>query len=222
MNILDTLNLSLPIYETKLPISKKSVSFTPFKVKDIKNLSIVLEEKNKKLAFLAMVNILKNNCSQFESLINEICLADAEYLFLKIRSKSVDENLNLLVNDKKVQLNIDDILHRNSFKNESVKITESITLELRTPSIKDLLEIEEFSLQNMIKCSIKKIILKNEIYHTNRFVPEELKNVIDNLPLNSLNKIQTFLKNQPELYAEISLNDEKKEVSGMLDFFIFR
>lgn len=222
MNILDTLNLSLPTYQTTLPFSKKTVSYTPFKVKDIKNLSIVLEEKDKKLAFLAMVNILKNNCGEFNSLIDDICLADAEYLFLKIRSKSVDEKLNLLVNDKRVQLNIDDIKYRNQLKIESIKISDSIVLELKTPSVKNLLELKTFTMEELIRSSIKKVILKNEIYYTDRFLPDELKHVVDNLPINCLNKIQNFLKIQPELYATIQIDEETKEVSGMLDFFIFR
>ena len=63
-------------YTTILPFSKTEVSFTPFKVKDAKNISIILQESNKKLSLKALIEIKKNNRKNGN--IYELCLADDE------------------------------------------------------------------------------------------------------------------------------------------------
>ena len=59
MNLLDELKVYFPKYEVVLPVSKLKVVFTPFKVKDAKNLSIILQENNKKLEVSVNINFFK-------------------------------------------------------------------------------------------------------------------------------------------------------------------
>ena len=70
MNLIEELKTYFPKYETILPVSKLKVSFSPFKVKDAKNLAIVLQENNKKLALTALYEILKNNYQQLTIIKN--------------------------------------------------------------------------------------------------------------------------------------------------------
>lgn len=219
MNILNNLNSFIQSYETTLPFSKKKVSFSPFRVKDAKTLSIILQEDNKKLALKNMVELLKNCTINVN--IEELCLADAEFLFLQIRAKSVDEMLNLIYNNEKIQVNIDEIKHRNEICNEELSIGTAI-LVLETPLIKDLLKIDSFEKDSYRKIFIKKIIINNEIFKLNKFLTDELKQFIDNLPLSVIPKLDAFAKKQPELYLKINTSNEEKEVSGLLSFFIFR
>jgi hypothetical protein len=79
------------------------------------------------------------------------------------------------------------------------------------------LEKEEIS-----KACIQKVIVKNEIYKLNKFVTEEIKQLIDNLPLSVLPKIESFIKKQPELYVNLKVLNGTKEVSGLLNFFTYR
>ena len=46
-NILQSIEKLMPRYEAELPFSKEKVTFTPFRVKDAKNISIILQEENK-------------------------------------------------------------------------------------------------------------------------------------------------------------------------------
>tara|TARA_R110000868_G_scaffold139430_2_gene354213 strand:- start:4466 stop:5122 length:657 start_codon:yes stop_codon:yes gene_type:complete len=215
-NIIDL----LPTYSTELPFSKQKVLFTPFKVKDAKNISIILQEDNKKLALIAMVNVLKN-CTK-NIVIQDLCLADAEYLFLQIRGKSIEEYITLVFNDIKKQVNINELKTRNAIHTSEIIIGTNLKIVLETPQIKDLLEIDTLNKEDIVKACIKKLIIKNEIYHTNKFVPDELKNVTENLPLSFMVKVDEFLKNQPEVYVELDFGNEKKEVSGILNFFTYR
>lgn len=219
-NIVNFLNSTLPSYETTLPFSKKVVSFTPFKVKDAKNIAIILQENNKKLALKCMIDLLKTCAPTFVA--DDVCLADAEYLFLQIRSKSVDEVLNLVRNNEKIQVNIADIKTRNDILSEKIEIGHSIVLYLQTPTVKDLIKLHSLDKEDLIKACIQKISIKNEIFYTNKFVSEEIKNILDNLPMSVVPKLDNFLKRQPELYINLSFENEEKEVTGLLNFFIFR
>lgn len=218
--ILKSLNELLPTYETTLPFSTKHVSFIPFRVKDAKTISVILQEDNKKLALKVMIDLLKTNVKDLD--IEDLYLADAEYLFLQIRSKSVEEILNLIHNNEKIQVSISEIKHRNQPKKQQIEVGNHIVLHLETPKIKDLLKLESLSKEDLIKASIKKIVVKNEIYDINKFISDEIKNILDNLPLSIIPKIETFLKEQPELFLKLNTENSEKEVTGLLNFFIYR
>lgn len=219
MNILENLHSLIPNYETTLPFSKEKVSFTPFRVKDAKALSVILQEDNKKLAFKNMIDLLKTYASGTN--IDDLCLADAEYMFLQIRSKSVDEILNLIYNNEKIQVNIAEIKPRNEVTEEHINLSGMI-LVLQTPTVKDLLRLPSFDKEEVAKACIQKIIVGNEIYKVNKFVTEEIKQLIENLPLSIVGKLDSFLKRQPELYLNLSVLEGTKEVSGLLNFFTYR
>jgi hypothetical protein len=224
MNILNELKELLPIYTTKLPYSNIEVQYQPFKVKDIKNISIVLQEDNKKLAFMSMIEVLKHNTRmEYNDLLN-LCLADAEYLFLQIRSKSVEETLNLIYKNEKIKVNILDIKSKNSIQAKTIKLSDSIKIEIETPKVKKLLKLDSFNKDDFIKGCVKRVIIKNEIYDVDKFLTDEVQQLIDNLPIKILNDFDTFIKTEPELYIEIKTESDQtsKEVSGILNFFTFR
>tara|TARA_R110000868_G_scaffold380933_1_gene647257 strand:+ start:286 stop:951 length:666 start_codon:yes stop_codon:yes gene_type:complete len=221
MNLLDELKVYFPKYEVVLPVSKLKVLFTPFKVKDAKNLSIILQENNKKLALIALYEIIKNNTDNIN--IDELCIADAEFLFLHIRSKSVDEHISIIFEKNKYELNISEIVCINSLNKKIISINNNISIELESPIFSDLLKLNSFETNDFYKVCIKKIIVQKEIYDFNKFVPDEIKEIINNLPISVLKEFDNFLSNQPRLTATIKLLDgSEKEVNGLLDFFIFR
>lgn len=212
--------LLLPRYNTVLPFSGEEVSFTPFRVKDAKHIAIILQEENKKLAFTTMVELLKQN-SDVKNIL-DLCVADLEFLFLQIRAKSVDEQLNLIYNKEKITVNIYDIKNKNSISSIQIPVNNDTHIVLETPTAKDLFKLDNFTKETLIKSCIKKIIVKNEIYHVNKYVTKELNEIIDNLPLFVVPKIEDFLGKQPELYIILETKDGPKEVSGFLSFFTSR
>jgi len=217
-NLLKNLNSLLPTYSTELPFSKQTVSFTPFKVKDSKNISIILQEENKTLSLKAMVELLKNCCSDINP--EDLCLADAEYLFLMIRSKSIEENINLIVKGNPVQVNIFEIKTRNEFVKSEIKISQGLTLKIETPKLKSLLQLKEITKKTILLSSIKFIVANQEIYNVETFVPKEIEDFLNNLPINILTQLEKL--NHPELYINIKSNEDESEVSGILTFFTLR
>ena len=217
MDLFNSLENLLPKYETVLPFSKEKVSYTPFRVKDAKNISIILQEDNKKLALTSLVDLLTTNSKG-----TNLCIGDAEYLFLQIRSKSVDERLNLIYNKEKIQVFISDIKTRNSIISETIQLTDVVNITVETPTIQDLLKLNTLEKDELIKASIKKISVGGEIYYVNKFVTENLQKLIDNLPMTVLPKLDEFILKQPELFVTLQTQEGDKEVSGFLSFFTCR
>ena len=220
MDLFTSLENLLPTYTTTLPFSKNEVLFTPFRVKDAKNISIILQEDNKKLALHAMIDLLKHNSKGIN--VMDLCLADAEFLFLQIRSKSVDEQLNLIYNNEKVQIFIPDIQIKNNISNETFNIGNNISVILETPTLKDLVKLNSLDKQDFLKACIKKVVVDKEIFYVNKFLPDEIHKLLENLPINVMPKFESFLSSQPELYVSFQQQNGTKEVSGILNFFISR
>lgn len=210
----------LPTYNCILPFSKQKVSFTPFKVKDIKNFSIILEEDDKNIILKGMIEIIKSNSTGIDVL--DLCLADAEYLFLQIRSKSVDEQLNLLYNNIPVKLNINEITAKNDLLNSDHHMPDGFSITLKTPKLKDLIEIDITDEFAMIEKSIKRVTINGEIYDVDKYISNNAKELITNMPIKSFNQIKRLLEQSPTLCATINVDGEDKEVSGSQTFFIFR
>lgn len=213
-----TKNLS-PIYETILPFSGKKVLFTPFKVKDSKNISIILKEENKKACLNAMISVLKSNTENV--IIDDLCLADAEYLYLQMRGKSVGEEITIKLQNGPYTFNIADIKTRNNFVDEQIIIKDGVYAKIKTPSIKDLLNGSMNEEIDVIKKYIKSVVVNNEIYDLNKFLSDEVKNLIENLPYSFIKKMEDIIKKQPELYISVPDESGEREVSGTLSFFTF-
>ena len=218
MDILNLFKDSQPKFETTLPFSKKKVLFTAFKVKDAKKISLILNEDNKKLSLLALYECIKDNCDLKN--VQDLCLADAEYLFLQIRSKSVDELINVIVNQEKTQIGISNIENKNAIQSLNIPVGESITITLATPSLSDLLKQDSFSDEIYSKSCIKSIIISGQVFYLDKFVNEKCKEIIDNLPLFTMKQINEFVKNEPRLWFKVQKENSESEVSGFLSFFI--
>ena len=141
---------------------------------------------------------------------------------MQIRSKSVDERLNLIHNNEKVQVYIFDIQHRNELVEDKVQLTNDTYIVLETPKIKDLLKLTKFDKDSFIKASISKVVVKNEIYNLNKYVSKDIENLIENMPMSVLSFLDKFFIKQPELYIMLDTKDGVKEVSGLLSFFTCR
>jgi len=218
---IDILNLfkeSKPKFETTLPFSKQKVLFTAFRVKDAKKITIILQEENKKLALIALYECIKEN-SNLKN-IESICLADAEYLFLQIRAKSVDENINVTIQGNKSKINIQNIIKANDIQNKSLNSGTNLILNLQTPVLHDLLQHDTFDESVYAKCCIKSFTYNSQIYNLNKFIPKELNELIDNLPLSVSKQINEFILTEPKLSFIDESEETESGVTGFLSFFI--
>ena len=107
--------LEAPIYELELPSTGEKIKYRPFLVKEQKTLMIANESEDDKQIQNALASIV-SECTFGAIDPHEVPMFDIEFLFLRIRGKSVGETVTLNVlcpDDEKtrveVKVNLEDI-----------------------------------------------------------------------------------------------------------------
>ena len=103
---------------------------------------------------------------------------------------------------------------------ENILVGSNLSLSLETPKLKDLIINDKFDDETYFKACIKSISINGQIYYVDKFVPEELSKVIENLPLTTSTEINNFIKKEPKLSYKVATENEESEVTGFLSFFI--
>ena len=111
--------LNTPIYETILPSTEKVIKYRPFLVKEEKILLTALEDTSGKSLPPAIKQIL-NNCIQSKLDVDKLPTFDIEFLFLRLRAKSVGEVVSIGLKCKEceevsqIDLNLEEVkVHKN-------------------------------------------------------------------------------------------------------------
>ena len=87
-------SLKTPKYQVTIPSTGKKVKYRPFLVKEEKVLLMAKESKDPRDTMEAMKDIL-SACLLGTVKVEDLALFDIEYLFMKIRAKSVGEIIDL-------------------------------------------------------------------------------------------------------------------------------
>ena len=92
--------INTPTYELVVPSTKDTLVYRPFLVKEEKILLMAMEEENETQLNRALKQVV-NNCTFQKVKVDKLPLFDLEYIFLRIRAKSVGEvaKLQLLCED---------------------------------------------------------------------------------------------------------------------------
>ena len=85
-----------PTYELNLPSNGKKIDYRPFLVREEKILLIASESKNEKEIYRAMQDVV-SACTFGKIEMSDSPMMDIEYLFTKIRSKSVGETAKPMI-----------------------------------------------------------------------------------------------------------------------------
>ena len=84
--------LNVPVYEAVLPSTEKVIKYRPFLVKEEKILLTAMESEDEKSISEAVKQII-NNCVQGKLDVDKLPTFDIEYVFLRLRAKSVGEEV---------------------------------------------------------------------------------------------------------------------------------
>jgi len=228
-----------PVFELKIPSTKQEVKFRPFLVKEEKLLLMAKQSGEQK----DVVNVLKqiiNNCD-IESVLKVDSLAsfDIEYLFLKLRAKSVNNLIELAYTDYedeetyKFEINADDIeVVFNEKHDNIVKLTEESGIVMKYPSV-DLMSkaMENNDISNllffMIKGCMDHYFEGDKIVMFSDSKPEEVDEFVDNLPTSVIRDFEAFFDTMPKLYHKMEYTNKKGterviELRTLEDFFTLR
>ena len=137
--------IDTPTYTLDLPSTGEKIKYRPFLVKEQKILMMAEESEDDK-QMMDAIGKLVQSCTFDKIDVENAPLFDIEYIFLKLRSKSVGETVNLQItcpDDEKtvvpVKVKLDDIeVQMTDNHTNKIYITDSITLYMGYPKLSDL------------------------------------------------------------------------------------
>lgn len=231
--------IDYPVHKIKVPSLKKDFQFRPFLVKEEKLLLMAKESENS-ADILSAIKQVVNNCSVDPKLdVNKLALFDLEYIFLKLRSVSVDNIVKISYRDsedKKVydfEINLEEVKIKYPEKMDNkIKITPQSGIIMKYPSAalyddKDFLNLEkDYMFELIIRC-IESIYFEDQIYECKDYKKEELNEFLENLNIKVFEQVQNFLLNVPRMEYKIIYqnefgNDREIVLSSLNDFFTWR
>ena len=202
-----------PVYETTLPVSKKKVQYRPFLVKEEKVLLIANETASLQQANLAIKNVV-DNCTFNKLDISNIPLADVEYLFIMIRSKSIGEVINGEITcsscGEVVEYSID--LDRIKVKQDkkvdpNIRISDDTVITMKYPSMDMADELDEkdesvdLALKVTASC-VDMLTIGDTVYTTDTIEFSDVIAYLENLSKKQLELISEFMESIPAVIYE--------------------
>ena len=228
--------LDTPTYQLELPSNQQVVKYRPFLVKEQKILMMAQDADDKEDSYNMLAEIV-DGCTFNNVDIKTMPIFDFEYLFMKIRCKSVGESAELSVlcpDDEvtRVPVTIDldgiDVQVEDGHSNV-VGVNDSIKIIMRYPTVNDIKSVGEAETLNnvmtLLKVCINEIHDGDTIHNMIDVTSKELDEFIDSLPTDTFEKMAIFFDTMPKLTHVIEVKNPKTEVTsevviqGMESFF---
>ena len=232
--------LNVPVYEAVLPSTEKVIKYRPFLVKEEK-LLLTAQESGEDAVLPAVKQIIKN-CVQGEIDVDNMPIFDIEYVFLRLRAKSVGEEITLGLkpwgcpqNDgelckftTEVSVNLEEIkCVKDKTHTSKIMLDNKIGIMMKYPDISQLNtkgSENEMGFEVIKKC-INMIFTEEETHERDSFSDKELDDFIDSLNTKQMEKIKNFFDTMPVLKHTVKYTcktcDEEKETTlqGLQSFF---
>ena len=232
--------LNVPVYETILPSTEKVIKYRPFLVKEEK-LLFIAQESGEEAVLPAVKQIIKN-CVQGELDVDNMPLFDIEYLFLRLRAKSVGEEITIGLKPwgcpqnngelceftTEVPINLEEIkCVKDKTHTSKIMLDDKIGIMMKYPDISQLnLEGSENEMgMRVIKKCIDMIFTEEETHERDSFTDKELDEFIDSLNTKQMEQIKNFFDTMPVLkhtvkYTCKTCGEEKETtIQGLQSFF---
>jgi hypothetical protein len=221
-----------PKYELKIPSTGKKIKFRPYLVKEEKILLIAAESKDKDQMLGAIVDTIKS-CVQGNLNVNDLTTFDLEYLFIQMRAKSVGENASLNIKcqsceeDNEYHMNLEDIRCNVKRKDNVIKLTDDISVEMRYPSYSKLNNVDdekEVGLSVLMSC-MEAVLTEDERIVIADESKESVEKFIESMTRDQFKKVSDFLSDIPKVEYDIDFDCTKcgehshYELRGIQDFF---
>ena len=229
--------LETPIYELELPSTGEKVKYRPFLVKEQKNLMIAMESEEETQLRDSLASII-SDCTFNKIDPYEVPMFDIEFLFLRIRGKSVGEKvkLNVLCPDDNetrvdVEFNLEDIdVHMKKEHTNEISVTDKIKIFMKYPGLKDMTDIkveqETEQIFTLIKRCINEIHDGKTIHNKIDISEKELDEFIDNLTTKTFEDLGTFFETMPKVMHILKVKNPKTKkkgevvIEGIQNFFV--
>ena len=219
--------LNNPNYEMELPSTGEKIEYRPFLVKEQKILMMAMESEDVSAQSRAVVDIIKNcTFGAINDKVETLPTFDIEYMFLRIRSKSVGETVELIITCQDdgetkvpVNINLEDI---NVVKTEghdtTIMITDKIGLTMRYPTMKQLMSYDMSKITTMegtfkvINDCLENVFDENEVYE--EMNSKELQEFIEQMTTEQFQKVSEFFNTMPKLKHTLKVKNPNTGVEN--------
>jgi hypothetical protein len=230
--------LETPKYSLSIPSTNQTVEYRPFLVKEEKILLIAQESNDESNILSALKEIVKA-CTFNTVDPNSLTSFDLEYIFLRLRSKSVGEISEIRCKCEKcesltdVSVNLDEVnITKLPEANDNViMLTDSIGVTLKYLSINDLNKLnltnkhQADTIIETVVAMIESIFDDKGVYKASQSTHEELITFISSLNRAQMSKIETYISNLPKLEHTVNFkcisckHENSVTLSGTQAFF---
>lgn len=220
-------------HELTVPSTGKKFLFRPFTVKEQKILMLANNEDKKETVLSA--KLLIKACTFDKLNIDELTTFDFEYIFLKIRTKSVGETSDVIMkctecskeNEVTLDLETAEIENIENAKDKKIRLSENVGIILKHPSIDEIAELSsgDKDFTKMIISMIDTIYDTESVYDPKDSTPEELTEFVDSFSASQVKMINEFFQEMPAVKIEGGFkclgcgHDNKYNIKGLQNFF---
>ena len=228
--------LDIVTYDLTLPSTGQKLEYRPFLVKEQKALMIAQESNDNKQIEKTFAQII-NDCVIDDVDPYNMPMFDIEYIFLRIRGKSVGEKvkINVLCPDDEetrvsVEVNLEEVDVQMSVDHtNTIELNKDITMVMKYPCLKDMSGFDEegevTNLFEMIKRCVHEIHQGETVYNRVDISDKELDEFIDSMSSSNFEDITNFFNTMPKLQHVVEVknpNTKKKSeipIEGLQSFF---
>jgi len=228
--------LNTQTFTLELPSTDEKIKFRPFLVKEEKILLQAQEGGDGEM--IEALKDIVSNCTFGKVDIDKLPSFDVEYIFMKIRAKSVGEKVKLnlpfpgdeetrvphVVDLSKIEVEVDEN-HTNK-----VNLTDEVSLVMKYPTMKNFVGkgVEKAGPKEAVSLMsdcIHQIVDGVETYESADLTKKEVDEFVENLTQAQFSKVQEFFTTMPKLkhVANITHPKTKKKgkvtLEGMQSFF---
>ena len=218
--------LEIKTYTLTLPSTGEDIKYRPFLVKEQKILLMAQESKNTSDIADAMSQLI-SDCT-FGKVDPKTCpMFDAEYIFLKLRAKSVGETAQVQItcpDDDKTKVNVTINLEEvecNMTEDHTniVEVTDNIKIIFNYPLLSTYQnnELEEDKTKKifrmLVEC-IQEIHHGDKVYNRIDVSKKELNEFIDSFDTTQFKKVSNFFETMPRLRHIVEVTNPETKVKS--------
>ena len=227
--------LEAPKYELTLPSTGETIEYRPFLVKEEKLLLLAQESQDEKEVLKAVETIIEECCfKKVDS--KKMPTFDLEYVFVKLRSKSIGEVSEIKVkcpDDGKTEVTLEIDLNevecvKKPEHTNDIQLTDDIGIIMNYPKISNVTNISVENTANVfeiIKGCISQIYDQENVHEKNDITSKELDQFVNSMSHNQFMKIQEFFDTAPKVQYRTKVKNPKTKVTsdlvieGLQNFF---
>jgi len=215
------------VYELEQPSTGDKIKYRPFLVKEQKTLMMASESGDEKQIRDSLAGII-SGCTYQKIDPFTVPMFDVEFLFLRIRGKSVGEKieLNLLCPDDgetrvKTKLNLEDIgVNMKAGHTNEISITDKIKIIMNYPTLNDMVGMsgKENAGFNEVIDMMKRCVHEvhdGETIHSKIDMSEsDLDEFIESLTTEQFQGLADFFDTMPKVAHSIEVTNPKTKKKG--------